>query len=111
MDLNAHPPADWRTSKGPYEFADYTLAQESDVLILLNAWLDSGVQVYRPHEPDDVKPLDEVMIEDTDWNTVNFWAARLRPLWAQDREHLSVEKTTLVVICNRTGEEKGAYAG
>ncbi|KAE9410336.1 hypothetical protein BT96DRAFT_912543 [Gymnopus androsaceus JB14] len=86
MDLNAHPPADWRIPQGPYELADYALAQDSDTLILLNAWLDSGVQLYKPNESDDVKLESEEMSDDTDWNTVNFWAARLRPLWTQDED-------------------------
>lgn len=82
------------------------------MLILLNAWLDSGVQLYKANEPDDVKLESEEMSDNTDWNTVNFWAARLRPLWTQDEEHSKpVEKTTAVVICNRTGEEKGGYIG
>ena len=67
MDLNAQPPAVWDLALGPYEVADYCVSQRTNVLILLNAWLDSE------EDPED----------DTDWSTINYWALRLRPLWAK----------------------------
>lgn len=79
-------------------------------MILLNAWLDSGEDVE-----------DEICS-----STLDFWAARLRPLWAKheldisdsDSEDSGEHETgsqieseageeTLVVICNRCGEENG----
>ncbi|KAL0567815.1 hypothetical protein V5O48_014175, partial [Marasmius crinis-equi] len=109
MDLNVQPPAVWDSLDGPYELASYAHSQGSDVLILLNAWLDSEV------EPE----------ERSDWGTLNFWAARLRPLWepepgsdpdsdsggsSPDSENASSAnegKHTVVVVCNRAGEENG----
>ena len=66
MDLNAQPPADWTIEDGPYELADHCIETKANILLILNAWLDSG------------------MIDaDKDWQTLNYWAARLRPLWAR----------------------------
>ncbi|KAF9066467.1 carbon-nitrogen hydrolase [Rhodocollybia butyracea] len=99
-DLNATEGEVWRIESGPYELADYAVSQNADTLILLNAWLDSGTEKE----------------EETDWYTLNYWAARLRPLWVGDdvtsEENRSNEATedgkeTIVVVCNRTGEENG----
>ncbi|KAI0087739.1 carbon-nitrogen hydrolase [Irpex rosettiformis] len=119
MDLNTQPPAIW-TLDGPYEIANFALEKKANILILLNAWLDSG------EEPEEAK----------DWRTLNFWAARLRPLWAtteeledegedssssdsggEQRQTSVVDATaqgheTTVVICNRCGQENGkTFAG
>ncbi|KAF5360904.1 hypothetical protein D9756_005059 [Leucocoprinus leucothites] len=102
MDLNPFPPANWQFETGPYELADYCQAQNTDILVLLNAWLDPD------REPDD----------EPSWSTLQYWAARLRPLWYgkcendTESEALTGQKLTTVVICNRTGEENGtAFAG
>lgn len=70
MDLNAQPPAMWTLEDGPYELADHCIQKKANVLILLNAWLDSGEELEDPR----------------DWRTLNFWAARLRPLWTRTEE-------------------------
>ncbi len=113
MDLNTQPPAIW-SLKGPYEIADFALEKKANVLILINAWIDSGV------EPEEAK----------DWSTLNYWAARLRPLWARTEEpedegdssgsdsdsepherpvasDSTLGHETTVVICNRAGKENG----
>ncbi|KAI5897135.1 carbon-nitrogen hydrolase [Schizophyllum commune H4-8] len=103
MDLNAQPPALWSVAEGPYEIAEHARREGSGLLVLLNNWLDSG----------------EELEEDKDWRTMNFWAARLRPLWQKEDGSDSVGeesegegKRTIVVICNRTGEENGkTFAG
>ncbi|KAI0763655.1 carbon-nitrogen hydrolase [Trametes elegans] len=117
MDLNVQPPAVWNSlSSGPYEIADYCIAQRTNLLVLLNAWLDSG------EEPE----------EETDWRTLNYWASRLWPLWAKvaeegdDAERGSNSsgkgpsdssgrrpgEEVLVVVCNRCGTENGiTFAG
>ncbi|KAF8628643.1 hypothetical protein AX15_003775 [Amanita polypyramis BW_CC] len=105
MDLNPFT-LDWTLEDGPYELADYCLSQNTNTLLLCNAWLDSG-------------GCEE---EDTDYQTVRYWAARLRPLW--DNGHyssnsmhganseLSAERSIPVIICNRTGaEEDSTFAG
>lgn len=123
MDLNVQPPAMWDLTLGPYEIAEYCVAQKTNLLILLNAWLDSK----------------ESPEEDTDWRTINYWALRLRPLWAKvveadakaeaedadrsgesdsvsedegraaDLEGRKPGDELVVVVCNRCGEENGKY--
>ena len=92
MDLNVQPPAYW-TSDGPYEVADYCVQKETSILVLLNAWLDSGTAD------------DEVV----DRETMSYWAARLRPLWEEDEDEevTGGGKETIVIVCNRCGEENG----
>jgi len=100
--------------KGPYELADYTLKEKTKLLVLLNAWLLSS----EPRQIDDEKH---------DWNTLQYWADRLRPLWAkagspppasgvsQDTANTNEDAQqdeTIVVVCNRSGTENGTtFAG
>ena len=69
MDLNVQPPATW-TISGPYEVADYCIAKRTNVLVLLNAWLDSASSEDRV----------------VDLDTMSYWAERLRPLWEEKEE-------------------------
>ena len=69
MDLNPHPPNNWTSIEGPYELSDYCLSKLTNVLILLDAWLDSG------NEQDDKHAL-------------RCWSARLRPLWKSEEDTL-----------------------
>ena len=99
MDLN--PQSSWTIEGGPYEVADHCLETGSNLLILLNAWLDSK----------------EEQDEEEDIWTMNYWATRLRPLWY--RTHNSSNEAdaqlpetpkdveTVVVVCNRSGVENG----
>lgn len=110
MDLNPHPPNLWTLEGGPYEIADYCRSSggksRTNILVLLNAWLDSKEDIERKW----------------DHRTLNYWLARLRPLW--DREHDELEaglgsdvdsadegssnsKETIVIICNRSGDDNG----
>ena len=108
MDLNAQPPADWTIEDGPYELADHCIETKANILLILNAWLDSDREI------NDTK----------DWATMNYWVARLRPLWArseeleeeddesdrdgsEDEETLPEGHETIVVVCNRSGHENG----
>ena len=105
MDLNVIPPAEWDLDEGPYEVAEHCISTKSNLLILLNAWLDS----------------DDDEDRDMDWRTMNYWSVRLRPLWAQplvdgrsDRAldthtHAQPGEETVVVVCNRFGEENGMH--
>ncbi|GJE88441.1 carbon-nitrogen hydrolase [Phanerochaete sordida] len=99
MDLNAQPPALWTLEDGPYELAQHCVDARANVLLLLNAWLDSGAP------SDDGK----------DWSTLNFWVARLRPLWAESSAGGHGDEDgpeTTVIVCNRSGEENGEkFAG
>lgn len=95
-DLNVTPPSSWTSLEdGPYEVANHCLATKTDTLIILCAWLHS--------ENDEMKRKA--------YSTLNYWAMRLRPLWARrdcDESEMD-ERETTVVICNRCGEEPGTY--
>jgi protein N-terminal amidase len=96
MDLNPFTPGDRKIDTWQYELADYCLASTTDLLVLLNAWLDPG------NEADD----------EPSWTTLGYWAARSRPLWSKCKESLETDKPsynryTTFVVCNRTGEENG----
>ena len=103
MDLNAQPPALWTLEDGPYEIADHVVQSKAHVLLLLNAWLDSERNTE----------------EAKDWSTLNFWAMRLRPLWARsegdgedgeentEASETSSDRDTIVIVCNRCGKENG----
>ncbi|KAH9947447.1 carbon-nitrogen hydrolase [Amylocystis lapponica] len=105
MDLNVQAGSTWMFGVGPYEIADHCIAKKANLLVLLNAWLDSG----------------EDKEEDEDMQTLNYWAARLRPLWAKppnkkagsaNNHRTDLGEETIVVICNRSGEENGkTFAG
>ena len=92
MDLNVQKPFEWKSLGEQYEIASYCIAEKSNLLILLNAWLES---------PEDIG-------EDHAWTTMNFWAHRLRPLW-EPREGVPIDDQgeTNVIVCNRTGSENG----
>lgn len=108
MDLNPQIP-DWSLAHGPYEIADHCISKKSNILVLLNAWLDSGKEPEETH----------------DWSTLNYWAARTKPLWSNgthdddDDSDFSGEEQdaseqplvpaneTIVIVCNRTGQENG----
>jgi len=147
MDLNPQPPAECGTA-GPYELADHCVKHKSKLLVLLTAWLDPDSDVA----PDDKDsgPQDEAVKEDEEgdssddeepqWSTLNYWSARLRPLWRSDGRRRGSNETiysnesaegekdeyeeavddeeieekapheTIVVACNRTGKENGTCA-
>ena len=98
MDLNPGPTSlEW---PAPCELASFALSNQSRVLVLLCAWLDSGES------------------PGTKWDmpTIQFWLERLLPLWSTDSPDLRpIEEypvaadhdETIVVICNRTGTERG----
>lgn len=92
MDLNVQRPLKWESVEGPYEIASYCIVERSNLLILLNAWLES---------PEDIG-------EDYAWTTMNFWAHRLAPLWGRQEEVFTDDHHEMsVVVCNRTGYENG----
>ena len=94
MDINVQRPLEWRSLEGPYEIASHCGAENSNLLILLNAWLESSGDIG----------------EDNAWTTMNFWAHRLRPLWEQQEGvPTDGQRKTSVVICNRTGHENGEF--
>lgn len=91
MDLNPFPGAVWTTEEGPYELAQYVIDENTNLLIVLCAWLDSK------------KDLDSRW----DLSTLNYWLARLRPLWKRPEASSPKHSDTIVVMCNRSGAEGG----
>jgi len=84
----------------PCELASFSLSKRSRVLVILCAWLDSG------------------LYPGAKWDIMNieYWRARLLPLWSTDSPYLrpmqeypvpTDHDETIVVICNRTGTERG----
>jgi protein N-terminal amidase len=95
MDLNPFTP-DRNDESWQYELADYCLTSKTDLLVLLNAWLDPGIEAE----------------DEPSWKTLGYWAARSRPLWSKsndpsDHDNSDYNRYTTLVICNRTGEENG----
>jgi hypothetical protein len=135
MDVNARPPAQWISPDGPYELADHCIENKTNLLVLLNAWLDSGTQdngELITEESTDSNGEAKEGTSTPDRQTLNFWAARLWPLWRRgtrpkgstngtaelDGHHEDgiMQQTqdgrsheTIVVACNRTGEENGMF--
>lgn len=100
----------WTLKDGPFELADYCVEHKTDLLVLLDAWLDSGESA-----DDGDREAEET---NYDWDNVNYWAARLRPLWAKegmeggfvedgDLQETNKGEETVVVVCNRFGDENG----
>ena len=149
MDLNPQPPAEWTSiTAGPYELADHCVKHKSKLLVLLNAWLDPTVDVAQDDK--DSECQDETTKEDEEgdssddeepeWGTLNYWSARLRPLWRSDGRRRGSNETiysndstesekdeyeeavedeemeekapheTIVVACNRAGKENGSVS-
>ncbi|KAI8364997.1 carbon-nitrogen hydrolase [Choanephora cucurbitarum] len=80
MDLN---PYQFKASFYQFEFANYHLQHQTDLILCSMAWLKGS-------EED---------------STVQYWASRLLPL-------CSKTNPTLFVVCNRTGSERGSeFAG
>lgn len=96
MDLNPSTDAVWTTIEdGPYELASFALDNNTPLVVVLCAWLDS----------------DKSPSERSDYSTLSYWATRLIPLWKviQDRQ---TDKETIVVVCNRSGYEgDSVFAG
>lgn len=87
MDLNPQPPAEWNGVDGPYELAEYCIKSDSKLLVLLDNWLDPSLQnpeveIGEEHGPDGTNE-DHGDDETPEWNTLNYWCARLKPLWVK----------------------------
>lgn len=91
-DLNVLSASSWSLDQGPFELADYTISTRSNVLVLLNAWLDSG----------------QDRSADEDWHTLNYWSLRLKPLWDPSSSPTKECHKSVVIVCNRTGHENGS---
>lgn len=89
MDLNPFPGAVWTTDNAPYELAQYVIDENTNLLVVLCAWLDSN------KDPD----------SRWDISTLNYWIARLRPLWKTLETSSPKHSDTIVVMCNRSGVE------
>ncbi|KAG8214338.1 carbon-nitrogen hydrolase [Butyriboletus roseoflavus] len=123
-DVNVGPGDDdgWHSiEKGPYELAGYCRRKGVRVLVLLNSWLKDDDEGEGGRGRGDVDESGTGEDSEPDWPVLNYWAMRLRPLWAKDVD--ATQPTTdsderdgdgdcLVVICNRFGHERGkTFAG
>lgn len=136
----------WRSIEaGPYELAGFCVRENVRVLVVLNAWLrpeDGGMEgvgegaggggggeVSGSHpdtDGDEVQGGEEGEEGDglePNWQVLNYWAMRLRPLWAKDSVHADTvgaqddarqeskdEQDLVVVVCNRCGRERGVLS-
>ncbi|EGN93928.1 hypothetical protein SERLA73DRAFT_189058 [Serpula lacrymans var. lacrymans S7.3] len=118
-DLNVQKPAVWSSLEtGPYELAQHCIDKGTRLLVLLNAWLhhDQADKGGNESEQDEGKITDS---SEPDRETLNYWALRLRPLWAAVEEARAEAETTaeaeripeelIVVVSNRFGFENGAH--
>jgi len=101
------------------------------VLLLLNAWLkpeEGGMEGVEGNRGDrDLVVSAGENREDAlepNWQVLNYWAMRLRPLWVKDGDekpdalrqsgtsadmaHANDGREVIVVVCNRCGNERGA---
>lgn len=111
MDLNPFTGGAWSYATGPFELASYcketsSTKKRTRVLVVLCAWLDQ-------------------MDDDASHNlhVLDYWMARLKPLWMEnsgeavgtnDEDQVSpsgnsAEDETIVIVCNRCGEENGEW--
>ncbi|KAG8931599.1 Carbon-nitrogen hydrolase [Tulasnella sp. 418] len=100
MDLNSNPKTQWENGLPPCELADYCIDNDVRLLVVPCAWKDS-----------DERPNDQ-----WDTSTIDYWVHRLWPLWGNDSESSAEEsikpRKTIVVICDRSGFERGTlFAG
>jgi len=139
-DLNVDVGAEWVSiERGPYELAGFCREEGVRVLVLLNAWLrpeDGGMEGVGGREREQVVGAGGEGEEDDgddglepNWRVLNYWAMRLRPLWAkadvEDSEGTRQSEAremapandpdlrgVIVVVCNRFGHERGkTFAG
>ena len=142
-DLNVTAGETWTSIEhGPYELAGFCAREGVRVVVLLNAWLrseDGGMERVGDRErergvdgnEDEGEEEEEEDVGEEDdgepnWEVLNYWAMRLRPLWAAPEPNAVDNKTrtgaeeatqsadanaqqdVIVVVCNRTGRERGA---
>ncbi|KAI9268194.1 carbon-nitrogen hydrolase [Phascolomyces articulosus] len=92
MDLN---PYQFKSPFELYEFAQFHLEQETQLIICCMAWLKSPQQQSDNNDDDD-----------DGMKTISYWAQRCFPLIMQEKRRV------YVVACNRTGSERGStFAG
>lgn len=84
MDLN---PYKFEADFQDYEFANYHLKQNTEIIICSMAWLKS---------------------KDGCMSTIKYWAMRLIPLYREADD----DRRTIFAACNRIGSERGSeFAG
>ena len=114
MDICPHPPNTHDDPSPACELAEFAIEKNARILVVLCAWLNSGTS------------------PDSQWDTenINYWAERVRPLWewpvksdnhagsslhqlalgpgtTRETPDAVESRETIVVICNRTGIERG----
>ncbi|KAF8125183.1 carbon-nitrogen hydrolase, partial [Boletus edulis] len=123
-DVNVTAGEAWTSlERGPYELAGWCLRERVRVLVVLNAWLraeDGGMEGVEEEECEQ----DGEDGKEPNWDVLNYWAMRLRPLWAKDVDNevstrssgtladtapsdSDEQQNTVVIVCNRLGRERG----
>ncbi|RDB14856.1 Protein N-terminal amidase [Hypsizygus marmoreus] len=132
MDLNPFPPAQWTSTQGPYELAEYCVASGTKVLVMLDAWLfswrdegggggeEKGEDREGGEEEEEeggkggsggggsgggkaeAEEDEDGDAEEPDWYTLRYWTARLRPLWKRDPKSKRRRGST-ETLCSSTG--------
>ncbi|KAG6885654.1 hypothetical protein C0993_011788 [Termitomyces sp. T159_Od127] len=121
MDLNPFPSCHQTTVEWPCELADYCVKSKSDLLVLLNAWLDPSLDDDRDENAEDgtLDSTDDSSAEDNEvidaegtepsWHTLRYWAARLHPLFERDWRRRGSTET--IVSNSSTDEHEKAKEG
>ncbi|PWN28262.1 carbon-nitrogen hydrolase [Jaminaea rosea] len=94
MDIN---PYRFQTPFDTFELTRWAHERKVDVLAMPMAWLtDYGDEHVAQHA------------EETNLDSVNYWAARCEPFWRKTGDGHDTEKHTILVTANRTGKEGGS---
>ncbi|GES96651.1 carbon-nitrogen hydrolase [Rhizophagus clarus] len=111
MDIN---PYQFKASFREYEFANYHVQQQTDIILCSMAWLQSSCDESQSLNSDDN--------DEPSYSTINYWCSRLLPYFTDSEAYRNVFQTSpqnsgqkrnvLFVACNRTGTENGVcFAG
>ena len=129
LNVSAREGNTWQSIEwGPYELAGYCKRERVRLLVLLNAWLKPRDEAADDNDTAVESDCEEMLEDEGDaglepnWQTLNYWAMRLRPLWAEE-SHIKDdvqqpetlpkvmqpkrEQDTIVIISNRLGCERG----
>ncbi|KAI9568475.1 carbon-nitrogen hydrolase [Boletus coccyginus] len=141
LNVDVRAGGGWESiERGPYELAWWCQREGVRVLVLLNAWLKpedggmEGVEGNNRGDRDQVVSAGENGEDalEPNWEVLNYWAMRLRPLWAKPSKggnekpevprqsetstdvaaQANDEREVIVAVCNRCGNERGkTFAG
>jgi protein N-terminal amidase len=104
MDIN---PYQFKADFREYEFANYHVQQQTDIILCSMAWLSCD-------EPQSLNSDDN---DEPNHSTIDYWCSRLLPYFTDSEAYCNIFQTSpqnsgskrnvLFVVCNRTGTENG----